>query len=137
MAENFGEPYDIDVPLRTTWRDQAIFQDADGMPVPIGHLKARGNLREVIGYDDFGNSIFGPVVLHISTDNGYIEIPNDNSGVMNIIVPANIIGQLSPDNTRLQVSYDIEFYDEDVDPVLVQPALAGTVTFTQRVGATP
>lgn len=134
MARTFGDPYDIEVPLRTTWRESVVFQDPSGVPVSIKLLSARGNVCEVLGYDEAGNRIYGAPILQLSTADGSLEIPNDDSGVLNINVPATTIGDLSADNTMLQADYDIEFFDGSG---YIEPALAGTVTFTQRVKETP
>lgn len=135
MARTFGEPYDIEVPLRTTWQEGILFQDPDGVPVPINGKKARGSLHEVLDYDAAGNKVFGPSILDLTTEgvDANIVIPNDSSGALNLTVPASVVGDLSPDNLALQVGYDIELYD-DTDPVeFVEPLLEGTISFTQRV----
>lgn len=138
MARTFGDPYDIDIPLRTTWQEEIVFQDPSGNPVPINALKARGQLREVVEYDDLGNKVYGPSVLALSTEGlePTLVIPDDTSGRLQINVPADTVASLSPSNLRRQVDYDIEFYKDSVSPIYVEPAVAGTITFTQRVGAT-
>lgn len=137
MARTFGESYDIEVPLGTTWQEGVIFQDSTGAPVPINHLEARGCLREILDYDDAGNKVYGDSILDLSTTIGNLIIPDDDSGQMNILVPADINEALSPTNTRLQADYDIELYDDTDNPEYVEPALAGTVTLTQRVFVKP
>ena len=132
MARTFGDPYDIEIPLRTEWTEQVIFQDESGVPVAINSLKARGQLREILDYDAYGNKEYGPSILDLTTEGvtPNIVIPNDSSGVMNITVSSVVIDSLSPDNLAKQVDFDIEFYTDDTD---VEPALAGTISFTQRV----
>lgn len=134
MARTFGDPYDIEVPLRTTWQEQVLFQDATGVPIVIDSLKARGQLCEVIDYDANGNKIYGAPILTLATADGSIVIPADGSGTLNINIPSTTTDALSPDNLRLQADYDIELYDDTVSPQYVEPALAGSITFVQRVG---
>jgi hypothetical protein len=142
VARTFGDPYDIEVPLRTTWQERFIVEDANGAPVNLTGYKVRGALREVLDYDADGNAIFGDVILELTTETGddgtnlFITVGTD--GAIDLKVSAYIIGTLSPTNVYLQVAYDMEIY-HDISPdgtgqlEFVEPLLAGTVTFRQRV----
>ena len=140
MARTFGEPYDIEIPLRTTWQERFIIEDANGSPVNITGFKARGSLREILDYDADGNAEYGNSVLDLTTEDAdaNLKITVGTDGAIDLEVSAYDIGTLSPTNVYLQLAYDIELY-LDTPPYgtgqdeFVEPLIAGTVTLTQRV----
>jgi hypothetical protein len=102
--------------------------------------KARGSLREILGYDEDGNPELGGSVLDLTTEgadqNLFIAVGTD--GAIDLLVSAYDVHTLSPTNTERRLVYDIELYDER-DPYgtgkdeYVEPLISGSIVFLPRV----
>lgn len=140
MARDFGDPYDIEIPLRTTWQERFVLEDDAGNPLDIDGYKARGALREILDYDENGAAVLGDSILDLTTEGGsanlFITVGTD--GAIDLKVSAYVVHTLSPQNIELRVIYDIELYDV-ASPYTtgqgeyVEPLIGGAIVFLPRV----
>lgn len=124
MARNFPDSQSIVVPLRTTWEERWELMDDTGAPVDLAGFEFRMQVRD---------RATGDLLLAIESTGApaYATITVAD-GTVDIAVPAEVIGAVSPENVRIKGAFDAELYIPGAAEYVI-PLLRGTVSFQPRV----
>lgn len=133
MARDFPDAIALAVPLRTTWEEQWILTDDDGIAVDLTGYEFRMQVRakeEAAGHQP------GDLLLVIDTVTGAEPraVITAVEGRVNFAVSAVDIAALSADWEKLKAVWDAELYiPAGADPEYVVPLVKGSTTFKTRV----
>ena len=126
MARNFPDPISITVPLRTTWEERWELMDEHGDPLDLTDYQFRMQVRDKVSR---------ALLLEVETEGSYATI-DLLTGAINIVVPAEAVDGLSPDNLKVKGVFDAEIYVPGASEYVV-PVLKGSVSFLPRVTEVP
>ena len=126
MARNFPDPIAIMPPLRTTWEERWELMDEHGDPLDLTDYQFRMQVRD---------KATRALLLEVETEGSYATI-DLLTGAINIVVPAEAVEGLSPDNLKVKGVFDAEIYVPGASEYVV-PVLKGSVSFLPRVTEVP
>ena len=126
MARNFPDPISITVPLRTTWEERWELMDEHGDPLDLTDYQFRMQVRD---------KATRALLLEVETEGSYATI-DLLTGAINIVVPAEAVDGLSPDNLKVKGVFDAEIYIPGASEYVI-PVLKGSVSLLPRVTEAP